>query len=121
MPKRILVVDDSPLIREVAKVALAGAGWETLTAESGEEGLAMAADSAPDAILLDMVMPGMDGPAVLAALREGPQTREIPVVFVTASAGAPETEQGGADGVIAKPFEVGALAGQVAEVLGWDA
>ena len=121
MSKRVLVVDDSPLIREVAKLALGGAGWETVTAESGEEALTKAAERPPDAILLDMVMPGMDGPAVLAALREEPKTARIPVLFVTASADTGAARHGGADGVIAKPFEAAELPGQVAEALGWDA
>ena len=119
MARRLLVIDDSDLIREVAKLALGRAGWEVLTAEGGREGVALAAAEQPDAVLLDVVMDDLEGPAVLALLREQATTREIPVLYLTA-----KTDDGfdatGAQGVIAKPFEIGSLAGEVAAALGWE-
>ena len=119
LARRLLVIDDSDLIREVAKLALGRAGWETLTAEDGETGAALAAAEQPDAILLDVVMEGLDGPATLERLRSNDATREIPVLFLTAKA---EEALAGSDaqGVLAKPFDVGALAGAVSAALGWE-
>lgn len=117
------MVDDSLLIREVARTFLERDGdFVVHTAQSGAEGVDAALSERPDAILLDVVMPEMDGPATLAALRARPETREIPVVFVT---GRDQDEDRrafgelGVAGVIAKPFEPGALAGQVRDALGW--
>jgi CheY-like chemotaxis protein len=119
---RVLVVDDSNVIRQLATMALRGfAGWEVTVAESGAEALRLAADESPEAILLDVVMPDMDGPATLAALRARPETRETPVIFVTASDGQSDRESFerlGAAGVIRKPFEINRLAEQVSGILG---
>ena len=123
--RQILVVDDSPLIRELARVGLEVlAGWDMSAAASGDEALRVAAADAPAAILLDVVMPGRDGPATMAALRDDAATCDIPVIFVTAKDLAGDRARLtalGAAGIIAKPFDVHALAGQVAGILGWDA
>jgi CheY-like chemotaxis protein len=106
---RILYIDDEPDIREVAQMSLElAAGFDVRTAASGEEGLREAAAWQPDLILLDVMMPGMDGPTVLKKLQENPQTAAIPVVFITARTQAQEVaalESLGARGVIAKPFD----------------
>jgi CheY-like chemotaxis protein len=121
--RRILLIDDEELIREVADVSLAKiGGWEVLIASSGEEGLGKAVAEQPDAILLDVMMPGLDGPSTLARLRADPATRSIPVVFLTAKVRTSEQKQWtdlGAAGVLVKPFDPMLLADQVAEVLGW--
>jgi len=121
--RRVLLIDDDELIREVAEVSLAKVGgWEVLTASSGEEGLHMAVGEHPDAILLDVMMPGLDGPGTLARLQAGPATATIPVVFLTAKVRQSEQQQWidlGAAGVLVKPFDPMSLANQVAEVLGW--
>jgi CheY-like chemotaxis protein len=121
--KRVLVVDDSLLIREVARLSLESAGdFVVTTAESGAQAVEAALAERPDAILLDVVMPDLDGPATVAALRARDETRAIPVVLVT---GRDQEEDRrafaelGVAGVIAKPFDAGALAGQVRDVLGW--
>lgn len=118
---RLLVVDDSELILKLATMALERvAGWEVRTAGSGAEALEAARAEAPGAILLDVVMPGMDGPATLQALSESETTRDIPVILVTARDSAEDIarfERLGAIGVIAKPFRVEALAQQVGELL----
>ncbi len=124
IPKQILVVDDSPLIREVARLGLeAQAGWSVLSVGSGSEAVERAAAEAPEAILLDVVMPDMDGPATLQELRAQPATSHIPVIFVTARAGSADRARFASldvAGVITKPFQMQGLAGQVAEILGWE-
>ena len=111
---KILVVDDEADIRRVARLSLTRlGGMEVVEAASGPEALQQARSSAPDAILLDVMMPGMDGPAVLLALRAEPATAGIPVVFLTAKAMTSEVErlQGlGAVGVLTKPFDPVTLA-----------
>jgi CheY-like chemotaxis protein len=123
VPKRILIVDDEDDIREVAQMTLEMmAGWEVRTASSGAEALSLAAADPPDAILLDVMMPEMDGPATLARLRAHPATAAVPVVFLTAKAQAAEQRrlaETGAAGVLAKPFDPSLLADQVSRALGW--
>lgn len=121
--RRILVVDDSGLVRQLAHVALDTiGGWDVLCAASGDDALEQAHAERPEAILLDVVMPGMDGFAALAALRAKPTTADIPVILVTAKdtpADRERSESLGAAGMIPKPFAVEELAGQVAAILGW--
>ncbi len=122
--KKVLVIDDELDIRAVAQLALEDfAGWEVRLASSGKEGIAMATESRPDAILLDVMMPEMDGPATLKELRAQPATGDIPVVLLTAK--VHEGHGGGladlgADGVVAKPFDPFSLAGQISRSLGWE-
>ena len=118
-----LVVDDDDLIREVVQVALETvAGWHVLTADGGAAALEQAAAHQPDVILLDVMMPEMDGITTFRRLQEGASTRHIPVVLVTAKA---QGERGAVweglaiAGVIAKPFDPMTLAAQVAQLVGW--
>ena len=83
MPRHVLVVDDSALIRQVVQLGLSGRGWRVTPAGSGAEGLELAEREPPDVILLDVVMPDLDGPATLSALRAAERTRDVPVVFLT--------------------------------------
>ena len=110
---RILVVDDEPDIRKVVERSLARDPTFTIRCcASGEAALAEAADWAPHLILLDVMMPRMDGPTTLARLRTNPATAGIPVVFLTARARSEELEYVAtlrANGAIAKPFEPAAL------------
>ena len=105
---RILHVDDDPLMRDVVELALGfDSEFVVMSCAGGEEALAAVPGWAPDLIILDVMMPGMDGPAVLARLREDPDTAKIPVIFITARAPAAERERLmalGAVAVIAKPF-----------------
>jgi len=122
--RRLLVVDDEPAIREIAQVSLETiGGWDTVGAGSGTEALARAAAERPDAILLDVMMPGIDGPETVVRLRDEPSTRDIAVVLLTAKVQPSErarlAELPGVAGVIAKPFDPLTLAAQVAEVVGW--
>src|SRR5687767_7021840 len=87
-PSRILIVDDERHNRTLLEVMLAPEGFLLQTAASGEEALAMVAERAPDLILLDVMMPGMDGYEVTKRIKGDPATRNIPVIMVTALDGA---------------------------------
>lgn len=121
MSDRILYIDDEADIREVAAMALElDPGFEVRTCASGSDGLAAAREWQPALILLDVMMPELDGPGVLERLRQDPATAAIPVVFITARTQAHEVERLralGARGVLAKPFDAMTLAGQVRELL----
>ena len=114
---RVLYVDDEPDIREIAELALSlDPNFEVRTAASGEEALQIVDSWLPDIILLDVMMPFMDGPAVLSSLRKRDDTAQTPVLFVTARAQASEIQNFAtldAKGVIAKPFDPVSLAAQV--------
>ena len=114
---RVLYVDDEPDIREIAKISLdLDDGMIVETAASGEEALGLAVSWRPDVILLDVMMPDMDGPSTLAELRKKRETRDIPVVFITARTQNQEIELFralGAAAVISKPFDPMLLAAQV--------
>jgi CheY-like chemotaxis protein len=113
---RILYIDDEDDIREVAQMALEiDPAFEVRTCASGALGIEQAAAWQPDLILLDVMMPVMDGPAVFKRLQENPATAPIPVVFITARTQAQEVaalKQLGGRGVLAKPFDPMTLAEQ---------
>ncbi|TPN83144.1 response regulator [Mesorhizobium sp. CU2] len=121
MPARILYVDDEDDIREIAQMSLElDPEFEVRSSPSGIKALADAAAWRPDLILLDVMMPDMDGPETLKRLGESPATALIPVVFITARTQTHEVERYlamGAVGVIAKPFDPMALAGEVRKLL----
>lgn len=118
--KKVLYVEDDADIRMIATLALETVGGLQLKAcPSGAEALAAAPAFAPDLLLLDVMMPGLDGPATLVKLRELPGTAATPVVFMTAKVQASEVEAYkamGAIGVITKPFDPMTLAAQVREL-----
>jgi two-component system, OmpR family, response regulator len=119
---RILYVEDEPDIQEIARLALETVGGlEVRICGSGQEALEVAEEYDPDLILLDVMMPGMDGPTTLAALREIPSLANKPMVFMTAKVQPHEVRhyhEIGAMEVIAKPFNPMTLAAQVRAV--WD-
>jgi two-component system, OmpR family, response regulator len=119
---RILVVDDSELVHELARLALRrDDGWQVSCAASGADGVAQAQAERPDAVLLDVEMPQLDGPATVAALRELPACADVPIVFMTAHEDPAELERLralGVRGILPKPFDVARLADQLAELLG---
>lgn len=121
--KRILVVDNEQYIQEVAKICLETvAGWKVETVGSGKEGIIKAETYQPDAILLDVMMPDMDGIATFEKLQANPLTKAIPVILLTAKIQASDRRryaQIGINGAIAKPFNPLELAQQVATALGW--
>lgn len=119
--RKVMMVDDEPHIRRIGELSLRGVGqWQVVLAGSGKEAVELAAAETPDAILLDVMMPGMDGPATLAALRENEKTRGIPVIFLTAKAQRHEVERYrslGAAGVLTKPFDPMTLPAEVRAIL----
>jgi two-component system alkaline phosphatase synthesis response regulator PhoP len=123
MSKTLLVVDDDDDIREIAQLTLeVGTSWHVLTASSGADGVETAMHSSLDAILLDVMMPGLDGPGTLDLLRQTEKTRGIPVVFLTAKTRPAERARLtalGVAGVLAKPFDPMVLPEQIAALLGW--
>jgi CheY-like chemotaxis protein len=118
---KALVIDDEEDVRYVAQVSLGRVGgMEVVQASSGEEGLALARSERPDFILLDMMMPGMDGAATFRALHADPETAAIPVVFLTAKAMAADVQRLrdlGARGVVLKPFNPMTLASEITAIL----
>ena len=114
---RILYVEDDVDIRTVAKLALEAVGGFTVeVAASGDEALIRVREFAPDLLLLDVMMPGMDGPATLRVLRAGSDGENVPAIFMTARALPDEVavlKAEGALGVITKPFDPMTLADQV--------
>jgi CheY-like chemotaxis protein len=118
---RILVVDDEPDIREVVDVSLGlDREFRMRACASGADALVMAAEWSPTLILLDVMMPHMDGPATLANLRKNPRTAHIPVLFLTARTQTDEIAQYislGAQGVLSKPFNPMTLAASVRSYL----
>ena len=121
--RKILVVDDSVLIREAAKIALGTiGGWQITTASCGEEGIERALSEHPDAILLDMVMEGIDGLAVAEHLHGIPATSSLPIVLLTAHDRLDDSERFRrlqVAGFITKPFDISGLSREVARLLGW--
>ena len=121
--KRILLIDDEEDIKMLASFCLESeAGWETICASGGKEGIAIAEAEQPDAILLDAMMPELDGLQTLAQLQSNPKTNHIPTIFITAKAQASDRYRfytAGAKGVINKPFDTLTLASQISGFLGW--
>jgi len=121
MSRRALVVDDDEGIREVATLALElVGGWEVDTAESGEAAWLRAVASPPDVVLLDVMMPEIDGVGTMQRFRSDPRTRDLPVILLTAkswSATSTDWDDLNLAGVIAKPFDPMTLADQVADLL----
>jgi CheY-like chemotaxis protein len=124
MTKRILVIDDEAGVREIMQICLeAAAGWEVFTAASGKEGLAIAEAEQPDAILLDVMMPEMDGPTTFRQLQANGAIKHIPTILVTAKAGFSEQKQLldlGVNGVVTKPFTPEYLVAKICKILNWQ-
>ena len=121
----VLVVDDDDSIREITRIALeVVGGWQVRIAAGGREALSILEEQPVDAVLLDVMMPEMDGPTTFRHLRELPGARDLPVVLLTAKVQTGDHQVwDGMDvaGVISKPFDPMTLAGDVAALLGWSA
>ena len=122
--RRILIIDDEEDIRDVAALSLETvAGWDVVVASSGAQGLARAIEHLPEAILLDVMMPGMDGPSTFRELRNNPLTANIPVLLLTAKVQNSDQRRFadlGVEAVLFKPFDPMTLSAQIASVLGWS-
>lgn len=123
MTRRILVVDDDEDVRRLAVMSLARiGGYEVRSVGSGAQCLEELTAQRPDAVVLDVMMPVMDGPATLAAIRDSGATHDLPVVFLTA--GIVESDMDRirslpVSGVLHKPFDPMTLPSELAELLGW--
>jgi len=118
---KVLLVDDDPNVRKLAKMSLERVGhWQVAVAESGAEAMAIVVAEKPDVILLDMMMPGMDGTMILSQLKQLNEIADVPVIFLTAKVQMHEIEEylsSGAAGVITKPFDPLLLPKQIAEIV----
>ena len=121
--RRILIIDDEDDIREVAALSLeATAGWQVFTASSGAEGIQKARLNLPDAILMDVMMPGMDGPTTFREMQLDPTIAPIPVLLLTAKVQGVDQRRFaelGVAAVLSKPFDPLTLADQISGILGW--
>ncbi|BBC24409.1 response regulator [Pseudanabaena sp. ABRG5-3] len=121
--KSILLIDDEINLAQVVAVCLESfKGWKVTVANSGKEGLRLLETIKPDTILLDVMMPDMDGITVYQNLQKNPDTQHIPVIFLTAKVQVSDRQrfaQLGIVGTIAKPFEPLKIADQIAELLDW--
>lgn len=121
--RRILIIDDEDDIREVAALSLETvAGWTVCTANSGPDGIQKALLEKPDAILMDVMMPAMDGPTTFREMQRTPGLAHIPVLLLTAKVQGVDQRRFaglGVSGVLFKPFDPLTLAEQMATALGW--
>lgn len=119
--KNVLLVDDDMNIRTLAQMGLEGlTDWKVELAASGAEAIAKATELKPDLIILDVMMPGMDGPTTLSELRKVESLHDIPVIFMTAKAQTHELElfqKMGAKGIITKPFDPMSLPDDIQGIL----
>ena len=119
--RKVLLAEDEEDIRKVAQMSLQfRSGWKVALASNGEECLAKAADDPPDLILLDCMMPKLDGYETCRRLKQDPSLRHIPVIFLTAKAQETEVKKGlslGAVGYLIKPFNPMSLASEISQIL----
>lgn len=118
--KKILVVDDEPDVVRILSKSLVADGFEVITANDGLECLAKAENELPDLILLDNVMPNMDGQTTLAKLKDSKKTEGIPVIMVTALADEKNittSQKGGAVEYVVKPFDYNVLLEKITQAL----
>ena len=122
--RRILIIDDVDDSREVAALSLeAPAGWALITANSGVKGIEVAVAEQPDAILMDVMMPEVDGPTTFRNMQQNLAISSIPVLLLTAKVQGVDQRRFAGLGVAAvlfKPFDPLTLADQISEVLGWS-
>ena len=120
--RKVLLAEDDEDIQKVAQISLQfRGGWEVELAKNGEECLAKALQNRPDVILLDCMMPQMDGYEACRRLKQDPSLRDIPVIFLTAKSQEREVKKGlslGAVGYLIKPFNPMSLAEEIKQILG---
>jgi CheY-like chemotaxis protein len=122
--RRILIIDDEDDIREVAALSLESvAGWQISTADCASEGIRKALAEKPDAILMDVMMPGMDGPTAFKEMQKLPEIAHIPVILLTAKVEGVDQRRFAGLGVAAvlfKPFDPLSLSEEISTALGWS-
>jgi CheY-like chemotaxis protein len=116
LPTRILIVDDEPAVADLIEAVLVGEGYTVAIARDGAQGLLLARDWRPDLILMDVMLPGVDGGTAIRRLKNDPETAEIPIVAMSAGRNIrrQSDELTNADAALAKPFDIDALLAQVA-------
>ncbi len=124
MVRKVLIVDDEEAIIIVLKASIeATTDWQVITSSSATKGISLATTEHPDAVLLDVSMPKVDGTQVFKALQAEASTQDIPIIFLTAKARSSEQQELralGVAGVITKPFSPLTIAAQIKQVLGWE-
>ena len=124
MSRQILVVDDDDSILTIVKLSLeCGTGWTVTALDSSPKAVAFAKSELPDAIVLDLLMPELNGIEMIPILRSSPETVNIPIIFLTAKAersGHQSLKDLGAAGVLVKPFEPDMIADQIKALLHWS-
>src|SRR5260370_4244830 len=122
--RRILIMDDEDNIGKLAALSLEEtAGWQIFTASSGAKGIEIAVAEQPDAILMDVMMPGIDGPTTFRNMQQNPAIANIPVLLLTAKVQGVDQRRFAGLGVAAilfKPFDPLTLAEQISDGLGWN-
>ena len=121
MPKKILIVDDEPNLLEIVQISLEMEGYECIVAYDGFRALDRARKEKPDLIILDVMLPGLNGYKVCRLLKFDEQYKHIPIIMLTAEAQEKDRltgEKTGADYYMTKPFEADKLLAKVAELLG---
>ncbi len=116
LPKRILVVEDEPSVADLIEAVLAGEGYTVAIARDGAQGLMLARDWRPDLILMDIMLPAVDGTTAIRRLKSDPETADVPIVAMSAGRTLrnQSEELADADAALAKPFDIDALLAQVA-------
>jgi CheY-like chemotaxis protein len=120
-PQKILIADDEIYMLRLLELTLKKGGFDVLSCRDGQEALALAASELPQLIVLDVMMPGLDGLGALRQLKENPATRDIPVVVLSAKGHAltrVEADLAGAALFLAKPFSPNQLLGEVQKIIG---
>lgn len=121
MPARILIVEDQPDVAELIDVVLKGEGYIVAVARDGAQGLMLARDWNPDLILMDIMLPNVDGGTLISRLRREPETARIPIVAMSASSTLRDrSAELEADALLSKPFDVDAMLVQVQFLLDRD-
>jgi CheY-like chemotaxis protein len=115
VPARILIVDDEPAVADLIEAVLVGEGYTVAIARDGAQGLLLARDWRPDLILMDVMLPGVDGGTAIRRLKSDPETAEIPIVAMSAgrTIRRQSDELSDADAALSKPFDIDALLAQV--------
>ena len=117
---KVLVVDDEEYIQHILNFSFGAEGYEVVTASDGEEGVSKARDEKPDVIVMDIMMPKMDGYEACKQIKTDPQTKDIPVILLTAKGRDADRKLGsevGADDYVVKPFSPGRLIERVEGIM----
>jgi two-component system cell cycle response regulator len=120
MRKKILIVEDIPALIHILELEVQRLGYETILANNGEEAVEMALAQLPNLIMMDIMMPEMDGLEAARLIRENPKTRSIPIIAVTALSSRKDKEkclESGCDDYLSKPFTASQLSSSITELL----